>query len=71
MEHSIQPMARPIRRRLKRTVQRAQDRNLVRRALALLHLAAGNTVSETAERVCAARSTVGRWQRRNMRGQTT
>lgn len=62
MGHSIQPMPRPIRRRLKRTVQRCKDRNLVRRALALLHLAAGRNVSETAEAVCAARSTVGRWR---------
>lgn len=62
MGHSIHSMPRPIRRRLKRTVQRAHDRDVVRRAMALLHLAAGCTVSETAERVCAARSTVQRWR---------
>ncbi len=62
MQHSIQPMPRPIRRRLKRTVQRSKDRNLVRRAMALLHLAAGYNLSETAKLMCAARSTVQRWR---------
>jgi len=47
MGHSIQPMPRPTRRRLKR-VQRSRDCDLVRRAMALLHLAGGATISETA-----------------------
>lgn len=62
MEYSIQAMPRPIRRRLKRTVQKSPDRDHVRRALALLHLAGGHTLSETARQVCAARSTVGQWR---------
>ena len=62
MSHSIQRMPRPIRRRLKRTVQKSRDKDHVRRAMALLHLAAGHGVSETARRVCAARSTVQQWR---------
>ncbi len=62
MEHSIQAMPRPVRRRLKRTVQKSQDKDHARRALALLHLAAGHRLSETARLVCAARSTVGQWR---------
>ena len=62
MEHSIQAMPRPIRRRLKHTVQKSPDRNHVRRAMALLHLAQGHSLSETARQVCAARSTVGQWR---------
>ncbi len=62
MKSSIQAMPRATRRRLKRTVQRSRDRNHVRRALALLHLASGETVSEAARRVCATRSTVQQWR---------
>ncbi len=62
MEHSIQAMRRPIRRRLKRTVQKSRDRDHVRRAMALLHLAAGHSVSEVSRLVCAARSTVQQWR---------
>ena len=62
MSLSIQRMPRPTRRRLKRVVQRSRERNHVRRAMALLHLARGLGVSETARLVCAARSTVQRWR---------
>ena len=62
MVDSIRSMPRPVRRRLKRTVQRSKDRDHVRRALALLNLAGGRTVSEVARLVCAARSTIGRWR---------
>lgn len=62
MEASIQGMRRPIRRRLRRVVQKSRDRDHVRRAMALLQLGSGKTVSETARRVCAARSTVQRWR---------
>ena len=62
MQYSIQAMPRPIRRRLKRTVQKSPDRDHVRRALALLHLFVGHGVTETARVVCAARSTVGQWR---------
>ena len=62
MSTSIQRMPRPIRRRLKRAVQGSRDRDHVRRAMALLHLFKGHTVSATARLVCAARSTVQRWR---------
>lgn len=62
MSHSIQTMPRPIRRRLKRTVQKSRDKNHVRRAMALLHLAAGHSVSAAARLVCAARSTLQHWR---------
>ncbi len=58
MPSSIQRMPRATRRRLTRTVQRTRDRHPVRRALAWLPLHAGHSVSETARRVRAARSTV-------------
>ena len=62
MDSSIQAMRRPTRRRLQRIVQNSPDKNHVRRALALLRLAAGETVSEAARSVCAARSTVQSWR---------
>lgn len=62
MEHSIQAMPRPVRRRLRRTVQKSRDRDHVRRAMALLLLAAGQPLARTARQVCAARSTVGAWR---------
>lgn len=62
MRSSIQRMPRPTRRRLERVVQRSRERDHVRRAMALLHLARGLGVSETARLVCAARSTVQRWR---------
>jgi len=62
MELSIQAMRRSTRRRLQHTVQKSKDKNHVRRALALLRLAAGDTVSEAARSVCAARSTVQSWR---------
>jgi len=62
MPTSIQRMPRPTRRRLQRIVQRSRKPELVRRALALVHLSKGRSVSETARLVCAARSTVQRWR---------
>lgn len=62
MKHSIQPMSRPIRRRLKRVVQTSRDKDHARRAQALLLLAQGHHVSQTAHLVCAARSTVHYWK---------
>ena len=42
-------------------VQKTRCKDHVHRALALLYLAAGHSVSETDRRVCAARSTVQQW----------
>lgn len=62
MENSIQGMKRWVRRRLRRVVQKSPDRNHVRRALAILHLREGLSVSAVAERLCAARSSVQYWK---------
>ncbi|MCC7412023.1 MAG: IS630 family transposase [Gammaproteobacteria bacterium] len=55
-------MPRPVRRRRKRIVINSRDKDYVRRAQALLHLADRCSVSATARRVFAARSSVGRWR---------
>ena len=55
-------MPRATRRRLQRVVQRSRDRDYVRRAMAMLHLTKGLSVSQTARLMCAARSTVQRWR---------
>lgn len=46
---------------LRRVAQSAPDRQLARRAMAIYELAQERTVSEVAELVCAARSTLYRW----------
>ena len=62
MAQSIEGMRRPVRRRLQRVVQQAQDSDYVRRARAILPLAGGHGVSATAKRLYAARSSVQRWR---------
>ncbi len=62
MSHSIEAMPRPVRRRLKRIVQRTTDKDHARRAQTLLHLAAGYSITQTADLVLADRSSVGRWR---------
>jgi transposase len=52
-----------MRRRLRRVVQRSRDKDYARRALAILQLReSGGNVTEVAERLCAARSSVNRWR---------
>lgn len=62
MTHSIEAMPRPVQRRLRKIVQKSTDKDYARRAQAVLHLAAGTSVTETAQSVCAARSSVGSWR---------
>lgn len=62
MFHSIEEMTRPVRRRLKKIVQKTSDKNYARRAQAVLLLGAGYGVTATAGMVFAARSSVGRWR---------
>ena len=62
MSHSIKAMPRPVRRRLKNVVQKTSDKDYARRAQTLLHLAAGYSVTKTAQLVFAARSSIGRWR---------
>lgn len=62
MGHSVLELHRPVRRRLKRIIQRSRDAEYARRAMAILQLrATAGNVSEVARRVCAARSSVYRW----------
>lgn len=63
MSYSVLEIARPVRRRLKRIVQKHRDKDYARRALAVLQLwETRGCVSEVARRVCAARSSVNRWR---------
>lgn len=62
MSYSVTELRRPVRRRLKRVVQRSRDPDHARRALTILQLwETGASVSEVARRVCAVRSSVYRW----------
>lgn len=63
MLHSVDSISRPVRRRLRRVVQKPDDPNHGRRAQAILRLwESGGNVSWAAEMVCAARSSVNRWR---------
>lgn len=53
---------RAQRRRLERQVHKSSDALRVRRMLAVLYLADGQSVSAVARRLAAARSSVGRWR---------
>ena len=61
MGQSISPLPRPTRRRLARVVHKTRESDRARRALAILQLAEGLSVTEVARRLCAARSTVYLW----------
>ena len=63
MNHSVLEMSRGVRRRLEQVVQRSREKDYARRALAVLQLweTRGN-VSEVAQRLRAARSSVYRWR---------
>lgn len=63
MVHSVTEIRRPVRRRLKRIVQKSTNKEYARRALAILQLyAARGCVTAAAAAVCAARSSVQRWR---------
>jgi len=63
MEDSVTSIPRPVRRRLKKMVQKPTDTREGRRALAVLLLwESGGYVSWVAETVRAARSSVNRWR---------
>lgn len=64
MKYSVIEMRRPVRRRLQRIVQKHQDGNYRRRAMALLRLNERRPLSAVAREVCAARSTVQDWRGR-------
>ena len=62
MEYSIKEILRPVRRRLKKIMQKSKDIKHARRAQAILLLHEGNTVSEVARLLCAGRSAIGHWR---------
>ena len=64
MTYSIQEMKRPVRRRLKRIVQKGRDANHCRRANALLLLYEDGNKSEVARCLNIARSTLYGWIQR-------
>ncbi len=64
MRKSITKLSRPVRRRLKRVVQKSKDRRYARRAHAILLLHEGYTVSEVSRLLSAARSAVQDWRKR-------
>lgn len=61
MRSSVLNLYRAAKRRLQRVVRKSRDGEQVRRAAALLHLDRSGNVSETADSVAAARSSVYRW----------
>lgn len=63
MNENVLTMKRPVRRRLRKVVQKASAQNHGRRAHAILLLwESGGQVSWVAERLCAARSSINRWR---------
>lgn len=63
MDESVLALSRPVRRRLRKVVQKPGDPNYGRRAHAILLLwETGGYVSGVAQTLCAARSSVNRWR---------
>jgi len=63
MSESVLTLSRPVRRRLRKVVQKPGDEHYGRRAHAILLLwESGGTVSGVAETLFAARSSVNRWR---------
>jgi transposase len=65
MKNSVSKIDRPVRRRLKKLVQRGRDRDHARRAQAILALwETGGNLSEAARRCHASRNSVKLWKSR-------
>lgn len=65
MRSSVTEIRRPVRRRLKKLVQRSRERDHARRAQAILSLwETGGNLSETARRCHASRNSVRLWKAR-------
>ena len=63
---SLVRLTRWQKRRLRRLVQGCRSSRAVRRAQVLLQLASGISITEAAEALCVARSTIYRWSRQFM-----
>jgi len=64
LEYSVLKIPRPVRRRFKKIVQSHRDGDYRRRAGALLWLAEGASISETARKVFSTRKSVRVWKAR-------
>ncbi len=64
MEYSINEISRPVRRRLKRIMQKSKDIKYARRAQAILLLHEYEKVSVVARLLHAARSAIYTWRKR-------
>ena len=62
MSSSLAGMPRSTRRRLVRLERRSRDTRVVRRAMAIRRLGEGRTVTEVAQEIAAARSSVQSWR---------
>ncbi len=62
MGYSIDEISRPVRRRLKRIVQKSRDTRQVRRSHAILLLHEGYRISEVSRLLHAARSAIREWR---------
>ncbi len=49
------------RRQMQKEIHKTRDKNHARRLMAMLMLHKGDSVTDVAQRLCAARSSVGRW----------
>ncbi|CDM88006.1 conserved protein of unknown function [Xenorhabdus bovienii] len=57
----IAPIPRNERQKMKKLIQKTQNKDYARRMMALLMLHKGDTVSHVAKTLCASRSSVNRW----------
>lgn len=64
MDYSIEEMPRAVRRRLQRIVHKHNDGDYRRRAMAILLLNQGGSVSHTARSLQASRNSIRRWRHR-------
>jgi len=62
--NSIDKIRRPVRRRLQTIIQKHKDANYRRRAIAIMLLNEGHSVSDTALRVKASRNSIRDWRSR-------
>lgn len=63
MEYSVLQIFRPVRRRLKKIAQSSTDGNHRRRALAILLLNEGLSISQTARSIMSTQKSVRKWKR--------
>ncbi|TYP00415.1 helix-turn-helix domain-containing protein, partial [Xenorhabdus doucetiae] len=60
----LPPTSRNERRQMKKVVQKTTDKNYARRIMGILWLCQGEPVSQVADKLCCAESSVWRWIKR-------